>query len=175
METITQSQFLDLLLHLKGATPVTISSLTSVKSRYGKPLYKLARVNGLAGADYSAAVNRLIPFVPKPRQWGRHISAAVIENEGAEGVKHYLQLKIERALSSIYLARHGSLFKVVREKELEGMLPKRDERPVTVRDYSLGSIQRISFGRKKYRILPDSSLGTTPQNLPSQSTLNDYS
>jgi hypothetical protein len=96
----------------------------------------------------------LIPFVPKPRQWGRHISAAVIENQGADGVKHYLQLKVEKSLSSIYLARHGSLLKIVREKELEGMLPKRDERPVIVRDFRIDHIQRASFGGKKYRILP---------------------
>jgi len=153
METITQSQFLDLLLGLKGATPVTISSLTSVKSKYGKPLLKLARVNGLAGANYSAAVNRLIPFIPKPRQWGTRISPHVVEYTKEGKTNYYLTLKIERALSAVYLARHGSLLKVVREKELEGMLPKRDERFVTVRDYSLSNIQRASFGGKKYRIL----------------------
>jgi len=155
MEIITQSQFRDALIALKSATPITITALTEVKApRYGRPLYRMARINGMACANYSAAVNRLIPFVPKPRQWGHHISAAVIENITAEGTKHYLQLKIERSLSSVYLARHGSLLKVVREKDLEGMLPKRDERPVTVRDYSLSNIQRASFGGKKYRILP---------------------
>ena len=154
METITQSQLRDALVTLKSATPITISSLTEVKSRYGKPLYKLSRINGLTGINYSAAVNRLIPFVPKPRQWGQHISPGVIEHETADGVKHYLQLKVEKALSSVYLARHGSLLKVVRESELEGMLPKRDERPVTIRDFRLDHIQRASFGGKKYRIIP---------------------
>lgn len=154
MQTLTQDQLKEKLLALTCATPITITALTEVRAPlYGKPLYRMSRINGMAAINYSAAVNRLIPFIPKPRQWGYHVSPAVIENKTKEGTKHYLQLKVERSLSSVYLAQHGSLLKVVEKKALEGMLRERDERPVTVRDYSLGSIKRISFGGKKYRIV----------------------
>lgn len=157
MKTLTHNQLRDLLLRLKSATPLTISSLTGVKSSYGKPLFKLARINGMACADYSRAMNRLTPFVPKPRQWGKRISPAVVEHVTADGIKHYLTLKVERELSSVYLARHGSLLKVIEKSALEEMIRERAERPVTVRDYSLSNIKRISIGGERYRIVENIS------------------
>ena len=113
MRSITQSQLLDLLLSLKGCEPITISAMTEVKSRYGKTLYKLSRINGMTGADYERAVNRLVPYTAGPRPWGIRISPHVVTHTVEAKKRYYLTVKIERSLSHTYLARHGSLLKVV--------------------------------------------------------------
>lgn len=155
MKTLTQSGLRDLLYSVRGATPVTISALTQVKTAKYPGLTKLARVNGMLAASYSASVSRKVgvPFESGPRPWGHRVAGCthLVEHKGA----FYLTLKVERALEAIYLARRGPFLKTVKTTEIADALPKPDMRPVTVRDYALAHIKRIAIGGQRYRVVAD--------------------
>lgn len=155
METLTQSGLRDMLYGLRGSVPLTISALTRVplpkKAGYVGEVLKLARINGLAGTDTMAAMERMVTgYKGGSRPWGERISPALVQ--GPNGV--YLSLRIKHRLATVYLARHGSLLKTMRENELAGLL-KPDTRPIEVREYSLRSIKRIAINGKRYRIVDD--------------------
>lgn len=151
-----------MLYGLKASTLVTISALTKVDipKRAGlNDVFKLARVNGLTCVDHQRAMERKVgPYCLAPRSWGQRLSGALVE--GRLG-KMYLALKVERRLATVYLARHGSLLKTIREAEIGDALPKREPSPVERRDYSLANIKRISIGGERYRVVPD-GLGLNP-------------
>jgi len=152
METLTQDQLRDALLALKGATPLTISALTEIKlDKYGV-VKKLSRVNGISGFSYRDSVRKAgePDFVPQPRQWGERLgkNGHLVHHKG----RLYLNMKVEKSREPVYLVRSGPFLKTIRPAPDE--LPKRDEREIITRDYRLDHLQRISFGGKKYRILP---------------------
>lgn len=157
MTTITRSALRDMLYGLRGTVPLTISALTRVnlpkKAGFAGDVFKLSRVNGLTGTNVVAARQRASPgYERHPRSWGERISPALVQ--GRNGV--YLSIRVEHRLATVYLSRHGSFLKTMRENELPDILPKK-ESPIQVRDYALTSIKRIAIAGRRYRVVEDGS------------------
>jgi len=142
----------------KGTSFVTIVALTDPRMRKrGNPyigrVQKRSTVNGAIGWIYQNSVNRerarenLEPdFEAFPRKWGQRIKGTpFVEHKG----KTYLELKVERALSTEYLLDG----EVVDKSVIEEWLPKRKpegerqevDRPIILRDYDLANIKAITF------------------------------
>lgn len=142
----------------KGTSFVTIVALTDPRMRKrGNPyigrVLKRSTVNGAIGWIYQNSVNRerarenLEPdFEAFPRKWGQRIKGTpFVEHKG----KTYLELKVERALSTEYLLDG----EVVDKSVIEEWLPKRKpegerqevDRPIILRDYDLANIKAITF------------------------------
>lgn len=152
MKTISHSELRDLLFGIRCATPVTISALTKVdlpKMVGIRECFKLARVNGLTGTDYHAAIARH-GGTSGARAWGSRLGALV-----EKGSRFYLTIRIKHRAEPIYLVRHGSLLKTAKSGELNAVLPKPDTREVQVRDYALTNIKRISIGGERYKVIED--------------------
>lgn len=142
----------------KGTSFVTIVALTDPRMRKrGNPyigrVQKRSTVNGAIGWIYQNSVNRerarenLEPdFEAFPRKWGQRIKGTpFVEHKG----KTYLELKVERAISTEYLLDG----EVVDKSVIEEWLPKRKpegerqevDRPIILRDYDLANIKAITF------------------------------
>lgn len=142
----------------KGTSFITIVALTDPRMRKrGNPyigrVLKRSTVNGAIGWIYQNSVNRerarenLEPdFEAFPRKWGQRIKGTpFVEHKG----KTYLELKVERAISTEYLLDG----QVVDKSVIEEWLPKRKpegerqevDRPIILRDYDLANIKAITF------------------------------
>lgn len=142
----------------KGTSFVTIVALTDPRMRkrgnpYIERVLKRSTVNGAIGWIYQNSVNRerarenLEPdFEAFPRKWGQRIKGTpFVEHKG----KTYLELKVERAISTEYLLDG----EVVDKSVIEEWLPKRKpegerqevDRPIILRDYDLANIKAITF------------------------------
>lgn len=98
---LTREQLVELLHQKKGATFVTITTVTIPKLlKEGNPLYKkvekIARRNGITGASYQQCVrNRqekegLEPnFEAEPLPWGEHDGPYLVKHKG----KYYLKYR----------------------------------------------------------------------------------
>ncbi len=153
MKTLTLSQLRDKLLTLRGAVPITISALTQVKTPIEMPpVLKLARVNGISGADYAASLSRATgeTHTSRSRTWGTRVTPHVV----VHGDKTYLTLKVEHAYEHVYLSRHGSLLKTVKDAEVLPYLTSKAS-AIKVRDYDISHIKRIAFGGERYKIVED--------------------
>ena len=146
------------LMQRKGTSFVTIVAEPDPKLRkrgnpYSGRVVKRSRVNGAIGWIYDSGVNRqriregLEPdFESFPRKWGQRIKGTpFVEHKG----RTYLELKVERALSTEYLLDG----EVIDKSVIEEWLPKRKaegerqqvENPVILRDYDLANIKAITF------------------------------
>lgn len=169
MKTITQSQLVVLLARIRGAKPLTISALVDARCRKThnpfKEVKKLSRVNGLTSCDYEASVNRQRDregtepaFQAKERQWGERVSGALVENKG----KWYLPIHIRATAKPVYLTRktEGEMLMVTPKEQIEAFLPPPSDegaaqgvdKAIIYRNYSLGSIARITIDGETYRI-----------------------
>lgn len=155
MKTIDLIKLKELLSNVKGATPVTISTVTEVKLPKSEvPTQKLSRINGMVGTSYSAGMERVLgEYIPKPRTWGQRLSdcPALVTHKG----NYYLTLRVKKRLSTVFLQRHGSLLKVVGRENFPDI--KDRESVLEVRDFNLSHIRRISIGKEVYQIA-----GNTP-------------
>ncbi len=159
MKTLTEDEFIARLRTLTHAVPITISALTPVdlpKSvKPGVEVFKLARVNGLTCVSQERAMQRLVPTHQSgARQWGEREGPALV----TKGDKVYLTLKVEKIISVVYLARHGSLLKTIPESEVLPYL-RPDNRPITIRDYSISRIKRAALNGEQFKIV-----GSIPQS-----------
>lgn len=164
MKALTTSAFLDLLSNIRGATFATLVTSTDPKLlKTGNPfknVRKISKVNVCLGFKYEAAVNRQraregseADFQASARQWGEK-NGIIVENKG----KQYLEVKVEKSLSSEYVDAEGNL---IPKESIQHFLPtKREsrqelEKEIIVRTYSLDSIQGMTFNGETYVILRD--------------------
>jgi len=149
----------------KGTSFVTIVAVTEPRMRkrgnpYSGRVFKRSRVNGAIGWLYDSGVNRqrvregLEPdFESFPRKWGERIKGTpFVEHKG----KTYLELKVERALSTEYLLDGEVIDKSVIEEWLPKPKPEGErqqvEAPVILRDYDLANIKEISFDGMRIQV-----------------------
>lgn len=163
MKNITRVEFCELLMGLRGATPVTITSKTEVrvpKSCQYHGTTKISKVNGLANFHYEAAVNRQLTredksadFEAMPRQWGERLVrpdgtlTPIVQHKGA----NYLELKVQNSLESKYVFNDKELDKDV----ITPFLPKSvsrqgTDKEVIVRDYKLESVLEATINGELY-------------------------
>ena len=161
MKAITQATLLSLFAQVKGATFATIITETDPKlKKTGNtlgPVRKVSRINVCLGFQYENAVNRQLgregqesDFVTAPRQWGTKVTPMIVEHKE----KFYLETKVEKSLSSMYIDESG---KEIPFELVKPFLPKRStssrqgtEKEILVRDYSLNSLKSIAFGGETY-------------------------
>lgn len=166
MKALTATGLVALLSEVKGATFATLITETDARLRKGGnpfgPVRKVSRVNVTLGFQYEAAVNRQrtregseADFEAKPRQWGvRKPGTMLVEHKG----KVYLETKVERSLSHVYLTASGQ---ELTDEEVAPFLPAKGasrqevEREILVRDYDLESIRSLAFGGEQYVMLHD--------------------
>lgn len=157
---VTQPQIEEILRQVRGAKVVTITAKTdarikkSSEPRFGGPVYKLSRVNGMINWSYEAAVNRqrdregkATDFESHPRQWGTRL-------DGTPFVAHngllYLELKIEKSVDEpSYVDVDGNEIALA---NIQPHLPQRSsssrqevDKEIILRDYKMDSITSITF------------------------------
>lgn len=146
------------LMERKGTSFVTIVAVTDPRMRkrdnpYAGRVQKRSSVNGVVGWIYQNSVNRErvredleADFEAHPRKWGERIKGTpFVEHKG----NTYLELKVERVLSTEYLLDGEPVDREV----IAEWLPARKaegarqevENPIILRDYRLDSITEITF------------------------------
>lgn len=149
----------------KGTSFVTIVAVTDPRMRkrdnpYAGRVQKRSTVNGAIGWIYQNSVNRErvreeleADFESFPRKWGERIKGTpFVEHKG----KTYLELKVEKSISTEYLLDG----EVIDKSVIEEWLPKRKpegerqqvENPVILRDYDLSNIKEISFDGMRIQV-----------------------
>lgn len=172
-KTISVSALADILRAVKGACPVTITALTDAKARKtGNPyseVLKLARVNGMTGVDYAAAVER--QQEREGKEVGFEARAPWYDRECGTLGKHkktgelYLLLKPNRTIDRpTYFGRNGAgvLIQVPKTKIADFLPPYRSAAPsqgvdkeIPWRTYGLAGISQIAIGGQRYRVRHD--------------------
>lgn len=158
----------------KGAFPVTISTFSDVKAKKTdnpyESLFRLIHLNGLAGFNYQAAVERqqgregqTPVFTLKPRAWGERISRCLVKHTkaGETEPQYYLSLMVRRTLGTpLYFARQGGFMQTVAKERILQFLPARKndganqgvEKPVVFRDMNLGNMRAVKVGGRTYQV-----------------------
>lgn len=164
--TITLGDFRQALQDRTGATFITIIAETEPKmNKRGNPylgrVTKRARVNGSIGGYYPDMVNHQraregleVDFKAVPRLWGvRIVGTPFVEHRG----NLYLEMKVERVLSSEYLLDGEPVDRAI----LDPWLPVRKksessrqgvDKDVVIRDYMLTRIREAVFDNTRFRI-----------------------
>jgi len=104
-ESITSAELNQLLLTVRGATPVTLVTMTEPPCRAGSPhITKLSEVNGMLQANYEKSVNRQLEredkeadFKAKGLPWGMklHETCLIIHESKQDGTpRSYLRIQI---------------------------------------------------------------------------------
>ncbi len=180
MRTIDLPQLKDILAAVKGTTIVSFLAVTDARCRVRDnphtklgPVYKVAKVNAVVGAEHEDAVNRQqgregvdspAYVEQKERSWGTRLSAALIERNG----DYYLPAQINPLVRQrpIYLAPRMRGTKVrltpVAAEAIAPFLPaeRREERAahqgvarlVDRKDYRLSSIAWLAINGERYRV-----------------------
>lgn len=168
--TISQSEFADILRGVKGATPITISAFTEVKARKTNnpfsQVMKLARINGMTGANHEASINRQreregsVPaFEGRERTWGTRTMPALVE----KGDDLYLPIQLNPVIKrkETFFGRDdkGVMIQVRKEAvapflptERSPALTQGVERPVEYRNYLLSNVVAATINKQYYRI-----------------------
>ncbi len=166
MNPVTPSELAAFLATLKGAQPVSVSALTKTDARLpdGREVWKLNRVHSFNRFDYAGAVNRertregLTPdFTPKPRAWGRFVSAWLVEHKG----QHYIPLRVLRTGRPTYFTRDAAGFlRYLKTDEVKPYLPPDTsgaaqglDKPVICRDYRLDNLVSVSVAGKRLKLV----------------------
>lgn len=165
---VTQAEMAGNLRAQKGATMVTIVSQTD-PARYKKDkgrFVKQSTVNGVINWNYEKAVNRQqsreggdATFEAKPRKWGQRIKGTpLVEHKG----HLYLEIKIERVLSTEYFVRRpvDGAFQTVTKNEISQYLkPSRSSaanqgvsKEIILRDYKLENVTIIRMNGIEFSI-----------------------
>lgn len=180
MKTISLHRLKTILENLTHATPVTFTAVTDARCRKRNnplvalgPVYKVARVNGMANTSHENAVNRQMDregneacYQMGERSWGVR-RGALVEREG----EFYLpvQLHPTARVHPIFVAPKIRGVQVrlmpVSKEEVAPFLPsdRREavaaqqgvERPVIRRDYKLTSLATITLNGERYRVRAD--------------------
>ena len=140
MEKLTRHQFVQYLMTIKGATPITFVMETRPKmNKFGRTLdengqkvsntfldriVKRTRMNAFLNFNYENAVNRQLAreqkeaeFEAQQRTWGTHVTPCLIQHEG----NYYLQVKVEKTYEAEYIhTQSGNRISIV---ELSDYLP----------------------------------------------------
>ncbi len=177
MKTVSLHTLRDLLANVRGATPISLLTVTDARLKVkGNPyaplgsVYKVCRVNAMANTDHESAVNRQQVrehtepgFQAGERSWGtRH--GCLVEHKG----EYYLPVQIRHVSRPIYVAPtmrgiNVRLVPVAKEVIAPFLPPDRREQeaarqgveaPVVRRDYKLSSIVAASIGGQRYRVRP---------------------
>ncbi len=180
MKTINIPQLRDLLAAVKGTTIVSFVAVTDARARKTGnphcllgPVFKVAKVNAVVGAEHEDAVNRqqtregvVNPAFTEQqvRSWGERLSAALIK----KGDDYYLPAQINplSVIRPVYLAPRMCGTKVrltpVATEAIAPFLPseRREERAaqqgvarlVDRKDYKLSSLAMIAIGGERYRV-----------------------
>ncbi len=180
-KTISQSQLADILRAVKGACPITITALTDAKARKtGNPyseVLKLARVNGMTGVDYTAAVERQqeregkeVGFEAR-KPWYTRVCGTLGEHDKTKEL--YLLLKPNRTIDKpVFFGRNaeGVLIQVPKAKVAPFLPPYRSAAPsqgvdkeIAWRTYGLAGISQISIGGERYWVRADSHIPKAPR------------
>jgi hypothetical protein len=179
LATVTEQDLLDVLNEgVKGNTFVTISTDTEPAMRKtDNPYYghvrKLTTLNGMIGFDYPANVNKLAMLEgkaerdSKPRSWGV-ISPCkrFIFHKGAV----YLRFRSEKCLETpVYMVDGQEIDKDLLTPFLTVKTKSSTQVDLTgeivVRDFSLASINTITFRNVKY-LVDHSTPATAPATAP---------
>lgn len=177
IRTIRLAALRELLGRITHATPVGITALTTPDLRrkdnpWAKgAVKKWTRFNAMVGARHQEAVQRQQTregheptFQAAPRQWGVHVTPALVEHKGS----YYLsaQLNPLNRPRPIYLApkvrgRHTILTAIPKSAVAPWLPPERDEREgqgveraVEHRDIRLDSIVQLSINGESLRVRP---------------------
>lgn len=168
MKHLTITQLKDMLRAQKGATPVTIESLTDARARktdnpFDK-IFKLSLVNGFTGFDYEASVNRQQvregndpTFESQERSWGTNVNNVLVENKG----KFYIAIRPLKSLEEpLYFGEVNGSLKPVTKKEIEKFLPapyintnQGTDKEIVYRNYSLESIRKLTLKGETFEIV----------------------
>ena len=164
---ITRDKMIALLHASKGAKMVTIISQTDPgknKACKGNCI-KQSTTNGVINFHYENAVNRQQgreggpqDFEAKPRKWGERIKGTpLVTHKG----NTYLELKVERALSTEYfIVQPGGVLAPCQKSDVEEWLrPTRSnashqgvQKEVVLRDYKIDNIVVIRMGGIEYHL-----------------------
>lgn len=176
-KTISVGELADILRAVKGACPITITALTDADARkrdietktrpnpYSEVL-KLARVNGMTGVDYAAAVERQQEHEGAPvgfearKPWYTRTHPALGQHDKTKAL--YLLLKPNRTIDRpTYFGRNeaGVLIQVPKAR-IEAFLPtyrsaapsQGVEKEIPWRTYGLDGISQIAIGGQRYRV-----------------------
>jgi len=172
MKTITKQELIERLLNTKGTTIISVEASTNPRLlKTDNPYWdkenkkwnitKLSYVNGMIGWIYTNSVNnqrsregKSEDFQAHKRRWGKRIKGTpLVDHKGNK----YLELKVENHYRTVYLDADGY---PVDERDLEpykqNSKPKSRqgvEKEVVLRDYKIDSIETITLGGEKYKVI----------------------
>src|SRR3954471_10720191 len=131
MTIITLQELQAVLSASKGAKIVTLTTITKPDLKKDCPyegVYKISVVNGIVNWQYANVINRQLEkegkeksFVPQKRKWGTRLdNSPFVSHVNKEG-KHklYLEMKVERILSTEYKSNDGT---VIPQEEIQEYL-----------------------------------------------------
>lgn len=179
-KVLTVPAVADILREHKGCTIVTLTAATKPRClkrdrETGEPnpwgqIVKVSMVQGLIGFRYENSVNNqreregdVADFEAEPRSWGHHVENPSTGNPSPlvtnnAGDRTYIEVKVERVLSTTYHAEDGT---VLTYDECKGVLPARKEessrqeldKPVILRDYALDNVVGLSMNGNQIQVV----------------------
>lgn len=177
MQSITQDQFVEMMLGRRGAFFATINTITEPKMRKKDNPYfgtmKHSVVNGQLNWIYENAVNNqryresqpmddageIEHFTPESRRWGTRIRredntyTPLVIHEKKDETFYYLEMKVLKSLSHKYVFQNeeidSELIRPFLYERNEGARQEVDK-PVILRDYSVASITSIMMDGTQY-------------------------
>lgn len=158
MKVVTQSEFKELLINLKGAPICEMVTLTDLSdyqftdSPYLNKLKKVAKYTIQLGVDYKSEMLKTDPsWVAKESRWGYHVNNILIEYKG----KFYISCRIQK--------KHFDYLKVGRDKVTDEILKEiqpflkpfsnDDNNPIGYRRFKLDSIRQMTIHNVSYLII----------------------
>lgn len=168
-QIISIQQLQAMLAVKKGARIVTLTTITHPELKKTAPkelrdVVKISRINGIVNFNYANAVNRQryregkeADFTPKKRTWGTRLDGlpfvSHINKEGQH--KLYLEVKVERVISSEYHTNDGLLLE---KYKLTPFLKKKEsnadyqglDKEVVMRDFDINNIATVTIDGQSY-------------------------
>ena len=146
-----------------------------VENEYYGAVTKMARVNGTVGAIYENGVlkrrtaeGNFEPWEAHPRKWGERVMredggiTGLVEykKEGEDEPRYYLEVFVNKSIEHEYRFNGA----VIDGDVLHPFFPKRKEgerqgleKPIIVRDYSIGNIVQVTMDGTTYDVVPDAN------------------
>lgn len=170
-DIISKEQLQAMLRESKGAKIVTLTTITRPELKKDNPysnVVKISRINGIVNFKYANAVNKQreregkeTDFKPQKRKWGTRLEGLPFVSHVNKEGKHklYLEVKIEKVLSTEYKSDDGS---VIDKKDIEPFMKKGSfgdyqglDKEVVIKDYDVANIATIDIDGRGYIIRKD--------------------
>lgn len=181
--TISRAALRDLLAAITRPQPISFVALTKPEQKanpWGRPIYKLARINAFIGATYVNSVNKQrdkcgaeTVLEEREHDWATRVTPCLLAKPDAKsgGEKYYLAAQVQHhdRIRAMYLLPEERVGPHGEKRQVFGMIPKDRvapfiradrlasaadglEKPVVFKNYALENIIALRMGGQRYRI-----------------------